>query len=253
MRRDKPSGASRLAPLAINTALWLGIALASALSLPSVAIAQHDARAWAAAAEPASSRLIGSLPRDRNALARACLVAAAEAEARVGLPPGLLAAVAVTESAAHPFAIGAADRSAYPTTRDAAERLARTAGPGAAGGCFQINMDVHAPRDPSWVFDPWASALFAARKLAGHAEATGGATGMDWGAALARYAGARTGTEAARLYRCRVAASLAGIGREPPPGLGTGLCRGGEARAAMAKARTLFTRANGPTALAALP
>lgn len=249
MRRDKPSGASRLAPLALNTALCLGIALAIALSSPSVANSQHDARARAAAAEPVSPRLLASLPRDGDALARACLVAAAEAEARIGLPPGLLVAVAVTESAAHPFAIGSADRATYPATREAAERLARTAGPGTAGGCFQINMAVHAPRDPSWVFDPWASALFAARKLAGHVEATGG----DWGAALARYAGARTGTEAARLYRCRVAASLAGIGREPPPGLGTALCRGGEARAAMAKARTLHARVNGPAALAAIP
>lgn len=249
MRRDKTSSASRLATLALNTALCLGIALAIALPLPAVANAQHDARARAAAGEPASQHLLASLPRDRNALARACLVAAAEAEARIGLPPGLLAAVAVTESAAHPFAIGSADRATYPITQATAERLARTARPGTAGGCFQINIAVHAPGDPSWVFDPWASALFAARKLAGHVEATGG----DWGMALARYAGAQTGTEAARLYRCRVAASLAGIGREPPPGLGTGLCRAGEARAAMAKARTLLARANGPAALAEMP
>jgi hypothetical protein len=194
-------------------------------------------------------RATATLPNDRGTLARACLVAAAEAEARLGLPAGLLAALAVTESAAHPFAIGTARRADYPATQAEAERLARAGGEGASAGCFQINVGVHARETIAWVFDPWASALFAGRKLAAHAEAMEG----DWAAALARYAGARPGTEAARLHQCRVAASLAGLGQAPPPGLGTGHCRGGEARTAAAKARTLLARANGPAALAALP
>lgn len=221
------------------------------LSFPAVAEAQQGlerpipARATAVAAEGPRAVLSG----DRGTLARACLVAAAEAEARLGLPAGLLAALALTESAAHPFAIGTATAAHYPATRAEAERLARTTRATAAGGCFQINIGVHAAADPSWVFDPWRSALFAGRKLAAHLAATEG----DWGAALARYAGAAPGTEAARLHHCRVAASLAGIGRPMPPGLATASCRGGEARTAQAKARTLLAQARGPTALAAVP
>jgi hypothetical protein len=238
MRRNTPVRVGRLATLARS------ILITGVLCFPFVAEAQR-ATPVAASAERPRALLAG----DRATLARACLVAAAEAEARLGLPSGLLAAVALTESAAHPFAIGTATRAAYPATRAEAERLARTAPPGAAGGCFQINISVHAADDPSWVFDPWASALFAGRKLAGHHDATEG----DWPAALARYLGAAPGTEAARLYQCRVAASLAGLGRPQPPGLGTLSCRGGEARTAQAKATTLLAKAQGPTALAALP
>ncbi len=246
MRRDKPHGASRLAALA----------LIATLSFPAVAQTQRgldernappSARAMTEATRAPVAR--SPLPGDRATLARACLVAAAEAEARLGLPAGILAALSLTESSAHPFAIGTATRSHYPTSHAEAERLARAAGPGAAGGCFQISIGVHAARDVSWVFDPWASALFAGRKLGRHLKATGG----DWAGALARYAGTRPETEAARLYLCRVSASLAGMGHAPPPGIGTDHCRAGEARTAQAKARTLLARANGPAALAALP
>jgi hypothetical protein len=246
MRRDKPYGASRLAALA----------LIATLSFPAIAQTQRgldersappNAQAVGEATRPAASR--APLPSDRASLARACLVAAAEAEARLGLPPGILAALSLTESAAHPFAIGTAARSHYPTTHAEAVRIARAAGAGAAAGCFQISIGVHAARDVSWLFDPWASALFAGRKLVRHLEATGG----DWAGALARYAGARPESETTRLYLCRVSASLAGMGHAPPPGVGTDSCRAGEARTALAKARTLLARANGPTALAAIP
>lgn len=204
----------------------------------------------AAAADPARGLPDESVvPRDRAGQARACLVAAAEAEARLGLPPGLLAAVAVTESAAHPFAIGAPGRAHYPADRAAALRLARAAGPGASGGCFQVNIGVHARRDPAWVFDPWASALFAGRMLARHAAATG----QDWGGAVSRYAGVAPGSAAARRQRCRVAASLAGLGHAPPRGLGPEGCGLAEFRTSRAKAVLLAARASGPEALAALP
>lgn len=186
---------------------------------------------------------------DRASLTRACLVAAAEAEARLGLPPGLLVAVSMTESAAHPFAVGTPSRAHYPESRAAAVRLARAAGPGASGGCFQINIAAHAGRDPAWVFDPWASALFAGRLLAGHAAASA----QDWGAAVARYAGAGQGTAAARRQRCRIAASLAGLGHVAPPGLGTEGCGRAELNAWRTKAITLAARANGPETVAAAP
>jgi hypothetical protein len=189
-----------------------------------------------------------AVPADRAGMARACLAAAAEAEARLGLPPGVLAALAVVESAAHPFAIGSASRSRYAASREEAVRIARSAGPGAAGGCFQINIGVHARRDPAWVFDPWASALFAGRMLARHA----GATAQDWGAAVARYAGAGPGSDAARRQRCRVAAGLAGLGHPPPRGLGTEGCRPADVGVAREKAVTLAARAIGPEAVALL-
>lgn len=197
-----------------------------------------------------------AMPQDRWGQARACLVAAAEAEARLDLPRGLLAALALTESAAHPFAVGTPGRSHYAASAAEATRLAARAGEGASAGCFQINVGVHARRDPSWVFDPWQSALFAGQKLARLAATASGDRGsgeQDWGTAVARYAGARPGTEAASLQRCRVAASLAGLGHMPPPGLGTAGCRAGELRVAQAKARTISARANGPEAVAALP
>jgi len=203
-----------------------------------------------AAADPARGLSPApAVPADRAGMTRACLVAAAEAEARLGLPPGVLAALAVIESAAHPFAIGSASRSHYAANREEALRAARSAGPGAAGGCFQINIGVHARRDPSWVFDPWASALFAGRMLARHAAATGN----DWGAAVARYAGAGQGSDAGRRQRCRVAASLAGLGHAPPRGLGTEGCGLADLRSTRGKAVALAARASGPEAVAALP
>lgn len=194
---------------------------------------------------------VRSIPADPGGQARACLVAAAEAEVQLGLPRGILAALALTESAAHPFAVGTPQRSHYATSREEAARVARRAGDGASAGCFQINVGVHAPDDLAWVFDPWQAALFAGRKLARLAATDSG--GQDWALAVIRYAGARPGTEAATLQRCRVAGSLAGIGQVPPQGLVTAGCRPGELRVAQAKARTIAARASGPEAVAALP
>ncbi|WP_291299356.1 hypothetical protein [Elioraea sp.] len=228
------------------------------LSFPTHADAQRglgygdQAQRAEAPREPTEARVVAAnrtIPSDRGGQARACLVAAAEAEVRLGLPRGLLAALALTESAAHPFAVGTPQRSHYASSREEAMRIAARAGEGASAGCFQINVGVHAPEDPAWVLDPWQAALFAGRKLARLASAGD----QDWGAAVIRYAGARPGTEAASLQRCRVAGSLAGIGQVPPPGLGTAGCRAGELRVAQAKARTISARANGPEAVAALP
>ncbi|WP_158639334.1 transglycosylase SLT domain-containing protein, partial [Elioraea rosea] len=189
-------------------------AAALAAGLSYAAVANGDAAGTVSSTEPGH--------------ARACLAAAGEAEARLGLPTGLLAAVTMTESAAHPFAIGTPARSVYAETRDEAVRIARQSPAGASGGCFQINIGVHARRNPAWVFDPWRSALFAGQLLARHSAERG----EDWGHAVARYAGARPGTAAARQHRCRIAASLAGLGHPQPRGLSTEGCRPGEARVA---------------------
>ncbi len=191
----------------------------------------------------ASSRMVSNTEPEH---ARACLSAAGEAEAQLGLPSGLLAAITLIESAAHPYAIGTPERSTYASSREEAVRLARQAPAGASGGCFQINIGVHAKRNPAWVFDPWQSALFAGRMLARHSAERGG----DWGHAVARYAGARPGTAAARQHRCRVAASLSGLGHAQPRGLNTEGCRPGEARTARDKAEVIAQAAFGPEALA---
>jgi hypothetical protein len=196
-----------------------------------------------------SRSLPGALPReaigaDRATQARACLAAAAAAEAALGLPRGLLEAVSLIESSAHPFAIGTPERAHYPSSAADAARLARNAGAGASGGCFQINLAVHAPRDTAWVFDPWASALFAGRLLA--------RLGSDghWGEAIALYAGARPDSEPGRMQRCRVAATLAGLGKPAPFGLDMGACRIGEARTAQGKARSIAALAGRPITIA---
>ena len=204
----------------------------------------------AASADPLPEPPSASAGRDEaRGLARACLAAAAEAEATLGLPPGVLAALAVVESTAHPYAIGTPARSLYPPTRDEALRLARSSGAGAAGGCFQLTLSLHARRDPGLVFDPWASALVAGRLLARHAAAAAG----DWGVAVARYAGAGVGSTAARRQRCRVAASLDALGHPAARGLGPEGCRQAETSAARAKAVAVAARARGPEAVAALP
>jgi hypothetical protein len=234
--------------LSMLAALLPMLAAMLCLSFPALADAQRGPGHGSEAQRGAAATR--AIPADRGGQARACLVAAAEAEARLGLPRGLLAALVLTESAAHPFAVGTAQRSHYAASREEAMRIAARAGEGASAGCFQINVGVHARGDASWVFDPWQAALFAGRKLAGAAVANGD---TDWGLAVIRYAGARPETEAATLQRCRVAGSLAGLGHMPPEGLGTAGCRPGELRVAQAKARSISARAGGPEAVAALP
>lgn len=183
----------------------------------------------------------GSPPADRGALAARCVAAAHTAEAIVGLPDGLLIAVAVVESALHPYAVGSERDSRYPDTPAKAVQAARTLAPGArsvSGGCFQVNIGVHARNSPAWVFDPAQSAMFAARLLASLHDRHG-----DWSAALAAYHGAPPRSGIGRAYACRVRAALAEAAPASVSAIRPGSCATGTAQAMRAKAATLLTMA----------
>lgn len=145
---------------------------------------------------------------DRGSLAARCVEAARVGEAAFDLPEGLLVAVAIVESALHPYAVGSADESRYPPSVAEARRAARALGGARAvsGGCFQVNIRVHARTAPDWVFDAAGSALFAARLLAELRDRHGG-----FAAALAAYNGAPPGSASGRAYACRVRAALAEV------------------------------------------
>lgn len=175
---------------------------------------------------------------ERGALAARCVAAARTAEAVTGLPEGLLVAVAVVESALHPFAVGSERDARYAGSPAQAVRAARAMAPGArsvSGGCFQVNILVHARRTPAWVFDPAESALFAARLLADLKLRHG-----DWAQALAAYNGAPPPSNVGRAYVCRVRAALAEIAPASLAAVRPGSCAAGTARAMRAKAATLL-------------
>ena len=148
------------------------------------------------------------------------------AEVKHGTPPGLLAAIARTESGRPvqgmpglqpwPWAINADGQAFYGADKAAAVAWARAAQ--ARGvkymdvGCAQVNLWFHpgAFRDLDEAFDPGANADYAARflsRLAGEADG-------NWYAATGHYH-SRTPALAAD-YRERVAAIAAG--RAPRPG-----------------------------------
>ena len=153
-----------------------------------------------------------------------CLDAIRGAEARHGTPPGLLAAIARTESGRPvqgmpglqpwPWAVNADGQAFYGADKASAVAWARAAQ--ARGvrfmdvGCAQVNLHFHptAFRDLDEAFDPGANADYAARflgRLAGEADG-------NWHAATGYY---HSRTPAlAEGYRERVAAIAAG--RTPP-------------------------------------
>lgn len=145
----------------------------------------------AAAAQPSPS------PR------AACLLAVRAAEARHGLPPGLLVAVALAESGLHANALNIGGRAHYPARAEEARRLLAAAPPEASlmVGCLQVNARVHAG-STAWALDPARAADWAARYLLRHHAEYG-----DWVAALSRWNGG-TPAQRQRLV-CRVAAILA--------------------------------------------
>ncbi|MDW8444284.1 MAG: transglycosylase SLT domain-containing protein [Acetobacteraceae bacterium] len=174
---------------------------------------------------------------DRGDLAARCLDAARTAEAVYGLPEGLLVAVAVVESALHPYALGTGTVSRFPADAGEARREADRLGRGArslSAGCFQVNLRAHGREARAWVFDAHASALFAAALLA-DAYRRGG----TYAAALALYHGATPGSAAGLAYACRVRAALA----EAAPASLSALplrCPPGSSRALAEKARDLL-------------
>lgn len=175
---------------------------------------------------------------DRGDLAARCVAAAHAAEAVADLPDGLLVAVAVVESALHPYAVGSERDARYAHSTAQAKAVARAMAPGArsvSGGCFQVNIGVHARDGAAWVFDPAESATFAARLLNTLRARHGG-----WAAALAAYNGASPGSSVGRAYACRVRAALAEIAPASLPAIRLDGCPAGPTRAMRAKAATLL-------------
>ncbi len=182
---------------------------------------------------------IGEL-NERGELAARCLEAARMAEAIYDLPEGLLVAVAIVESALHPYAVGTERVARFPPTQAAAKREAETLEPGArsvSAGCFQINLKAHGPRARALAFDAQSSALFAAALLA-EARSRGG----SYAAGLALYNGAAPGSAVGIAYACRVRAALAEVAPASLPALPL-RCPAGQARAMAAKARALLALA----------
>jgi hypothetical protein len=166
---------------------------------------------------------------DRGDLAARCVAAARAAEAIADLPDGLLVAVA---------AVGSERDARYARSPAQAKAAAREMAPGArsvSGGCFQVNIGVHARDGAAWVFDPAESATFAAQLLNGLRARHGG-----WAAALAAYNGASPGSGAGHAYACRVRAALAEIAPASLPAIRLGSCPAGPTRAIRAKAATLL-------------
>ncbi|MCS6932441.1 MAG: transglycosylase SLT domain-containing protein [Acetobacteraceae bacterium] len=208
-------------PLRLRPMLWLRRLAASALALGLAALATDPA-----AAQPDAS------PR------AACLAAVRDAEARHGLPQGLLVAVALAESGLHANAVNIGGVAHYPARAEDARRLLAAA-PGEASlmvGCVQVNARVH-PRSAEWALDPSRAADWAARYLLRHHAEFG-----DWVAAVSRWNGG-TAQQRQRLV-CRVAAILAEIAPDTDAMRGAS-CSPTELARAARDGRALMDRAIG--------
>ena len=178
-----------------------GLKARGALALASgLLLAAPAAQARTAESKPPRSerpvRETGGSPR------AACLSAAREAEARNGLPQGLLVAVALAESGLHAYALNIGGRSYFPDTSEAARRLVAGARPGQPimAGCVQVNARVHAARS-DWPLDPARATDWAARHLRAKYDSTG-----DWGDAIRAWNGGSPRTRDELV--CRVQAKL---------------------------------------------
>ena len=140
-----------------------------------------------------------SLPAGPRA---ACLVAARHAEQVHGLPPGLLVAVAMSESGLHAHAIKLGRNSYHPRDLERAREILAHAPRRSSPmvGCVQVNARVHA-RGSDWPLDPLRSTDWAGGMLRRWHQETG-----DWVEALRRWHGGSARTEHAVL--CRVRAKL---------------------------------------------
>jgi hypothetical protein len=106
------------------------------------------------------------LPRDLGA--GGCRAAAAAAEKESQLPPGLLTAIAKTESGMRSTALRVAGRGMYPATTQAAKSIARQAlsrSESVMAGCMQVNLRVHDPKGELWALEPDKAANWAADYL----------------------------------------------------------------------------------------
>jgi hypothetical protein len=132
----------------------------------------------------------------------ACLAAARRAEQVHELPPGLLVAVAMSESSLNALAIKVGSHSYHPrdieAARDILAHAPRRSSP--MVGCVQVNARVHA-KGSDWPLDPLRATDWAGGMLRRWHQETG-----DWVEALRRWHGGSARTEHAVL--CRVRAKL---------------------------------------------
>ncbi|MGX9966557.1 lytic transglycosylase domain-containing protein [Roseomonas sp. F4] len=163
----------------------------------------------------------------------ACTRAIAAAEARSGIPDGLLLAIARVESsrarpgggaAPWPFALNAGGESLFPET--AAEAVARVEALRESGrpsidvGCMQINLAWHPEAFDRLedAFHPPTNVAYAVRFLRELRGRTGG-----WAEAVAQYHSMEPGRGLAYHTRVRVAQGAAAL----PPRAVAGLCAPG--------------------------
>ena len=142
------------------------------------------------------------LARDQGSPRAACLAAARRAEQVHGLPPGLLVAIALSESGLHAHALSIGGRAHYPEDLAAARQLLRQAGTGRSvmAGCVQVNAQVHA-RGSDWPLDPVRSTDWAGGILRRWYMETG-----TWDEALRRWHGGSAAST--QRVMCRVRAKL---------------------------------------------
>ena len=145
-----------------------------------------------------------------------CRAAGTEAEARFGLPAGLLGAIARVESGSWPWTINAGGNGR--SFRTAAEAVEETQALRRAGtvsidvGCFQISL-LHHPAAFSSLeqaFEPNANADYAARFLTTLRDRLG-----TWAAAVAAYHSATP--DRGLPYRDRVLGDWSGALEQPKP------------------------------------
>ena len=131
----------------------------------------------------------------------ACLDATRRAEQIHGLPPGLLGAIALSESGMHAYAMNIGGRAVFPESPEAAAALLRAASQShnVMAGCMQVNARLHA-RGETWPLDARLSADWAGGMLARWGQEHG------WAEALRRWHGAST-SATPRLV-CRVRAKM---------------------------------------------
>lgn len=159
--------------------------------------------------------------------AEGCLPFIPAAEHYYHLPPGLLQAIALTESgqdgAPYPWALNIAGQAVISPTYQAAARQLRYADGqprrDVAIGCMQIHMQYHLNRfiEPEWALHPRYNVWYAALYLDALRRQYG-----DMVSAIAHYHGSDPAAQ--RDYLCRVSRHLAGTAPATRDALGLGSC-----------------------------
>ncbi len=169
-----------------------------------------------------------------------CLPIIAQAEDFFRLPPGLLGAIAVTESGRdgtpHPWALNIAGAPMMAANYAVAvTKLRRPDGSprrDVAIGCMQIHMRYHLDRvtSPEWALKPPHNVWYAARFLDRLHRRYG-----DWLSAIAHYHGSAPAAQ--RSYLCRVASHLDATSPATRTALGLAGCAAGRHAAAGVRRR----------------